>query len=71
MKKTVRTFTATERDLRMLETLAQYHGFSKSGTITNLIKKEFWRIFPAGTSEVAPEPGARITGAANGGENAR
>ena len=62
MKKIVRTFTATEQELRMLETLAQYHGFSKSGTITNLIKKEFWRVFPAGTEGVAPEPGARIRG---------
>ncbi len=71
MKKTVRTFTATERDLCMLEALAQYHGFSKSGTITNLIKKEFWRVFPAGTDVVAPEPGARITGVVEGDEDER
>ena len=37
-----------------------YHGFSKSATIVNLIKKEFWRIFPAGTNLVPPDTGARI-----------
>ena len=47
--KKIRTFTATEQDLVMLETVARYHGFSKSGTITSLIKKEFWRLFPRGT----------------------
>ncbi len=59
-KKLVRTFTATPRDLHMLEALARYHGFSKSATITNLIKKEFWRVFPSGTEAVPPDPGARI-----------
>jgi hypothetical protein len=61
-KKTVRSFTATERELEMLETLARYHGFSKSATITSLIKKEFWRVFPAGTETIQPTPGARIRG---------
>ena len=60
--KIVRSFTATEQDLRMLAALAQYHGFSKSATITSLIKKEFWRIFPKGTEEVVPERGAKIAG---------
>jgi hypothetical protein len=44
----------------MLEAVATYHGFSKSATIVNLIKKEFWRIFPAGTDVVPPDMGARI-----------
>jgi hypothetical protein len=44
----------------MLEAVATYHGFSKSATIVNLIKKEFWRIFPAGTNLVPPDMGARI-----------
>jgi hypothetical protein len=61
-KKLVRSFTAFERELQMLETLARYHGLSKSGTITSLIKKEFWRVFPAGTEAIQPEPGARIRG---------
>ena len=61
-KKTIRTFTATERELGMLEALARYHGFSKSATITNLLKKEFWRVFPGGTGEIQPDPGARIAG---------
>ena len=61
-KKVVRTFTATQQDLKMLETLAEYHGFSKSGTIRNLVKKEFWRVFPAGTADVRLVPGARVTG---------
>ena len=46
----------------MLEAVAHYHGFSKSSTITNLLKKEFWRIFPGGTEAVQPQPGARIAG---------
>lgn len=58
--KRIRTFTATARDLEMLEVLARYHGFSKSATITSLIKKEFWRVFPAGTGSVRPDRGARV-----------
>ena len=41
--KIVRSFTATEQELEMLEAVAQYHGCSKSSTITNLLKKEVWR----------------------------
>lgn len=44
----------------MLEAIARYHGFSKSATITSLIKKEFWRVFPAGTPSIRPDRGARI-----------
>ena len=44
----------------MLEAIARYHGFTRSATITNLIKKEFWRIFPAGTSSIRPDRGARV-----------
>ncbi len=58
--KKIRTFTATAQDLVMLETVARYHGFSKSATITSLIKKEFWRLFPAGTRGVRPDRGARV-----------
>lgn len=61
-KKTVRTFTATLQDLSMLEALARYHGFSKSATITNLLKKEFWRVFPKGNGDIRPDPGAKILG---------
>ena len=60
--KAVRSFTASKQELEMLEAVAQYHGFSKSSTITNLLKKEFWRIFPGGTEAVQPQPGARIAG---------
>ena len=60
--KKIRSFTATEQDLEMLEALARYHGFSKSGTITSLIKKEFWRVFPGGNRSVRPERGARVIG---------
>ena len=68
-KRLVRTFTATRQDLEMLETVARYHGFSKSGTITSLIRREFWRLFPAGTRGIRPERGARVvlTGAASRG----
>jgi hypothetical protein len=58
--KRIRTFTATSRELEMLEAVARYHGFSKSATITSLIKKEFWRVFPAGTLDVRPDRGARV-----------
>ena len=59
-KKVVRSFTAYPRELEMLNVLAKYHGFSKSAMITSLIKKEFWRVFPAGTETVQPAKGARI-----------
>ena len=68
--KIVRSFTATEQELEMLEAVALYHGVSKSSTITILLKKEFWRIFPGGTEAVQPQPGARSSGPdlARGGE---
>ncbi len=59
-RKIVRSFTASSDDLAMLEAIARYHGFSKSSTITSLIRKEFWRIFPQGTGSIRPEPGARV-----------
>ncbi len=61
-RKIVRTFSASEQDLEMLEAVARYHGFSKSGTITSLVRKEFWRVFPGGTAEIRPEDGARVEG---------
>ena len=61
-RKTIRSFTASAQDLEMLEAISRYHGFSKSATITSLIRKDFWRIFPKGTEAVALEPGARISG---------
>lgn len=61
MQKTrIRTFSATARDLAMLETVARYHGLNKSATIASLIRKEFWRIFPAGTGSIRPDPGAKV-----------
>jgi hypothetical protein len=59
-RKLVRTFTATALDLLMLEAVSRYHGFSKSATLTSLLRKEFWRVFPGGTPAVRPDPGARI-----------
>ena len=58
--KLVRTFTVTARELEMLDAIARYHGFSKSATITNLVKKEFWRVFPAGNASIRPDRGARV-----------
>ena len=60
MKKKVRTFSANDQEVQMLAALAMYHGFSKSATITNLIKKEFWRVFPSGTEMVKPDANAWI-----------
>lgn len=56
----VRTFSCTDRDMEMLERIAEYHGFSKSAMIASLVRREFWRIFPSGTPELRPDPGARI-----------
>jgi hypothetical protein len=61
-RKTIRSFTASAQDLEMLEAIARYHGFSKSATITSLVRKEFWRVFPRGTGRVRPDPGAKISG---------
>ena len=63
MQKTkVRTFSATARDLTMLEAVASYHGLNKSATIASLVRREFWRVFPAGTDKVKPDRGAKVEG---------
>lgn len=56
----VRTYSATDRDVAMLEAVARYHGLNKSATLVSLVRKEFWRVFPAGTSRVKPDRGARV-----------
>ena len=63
MQKTkVSTFSATLRDLSMLEAVARYHGMNKSATIASLVRKEFWRIFPGGTDRIRPDRGAKVEG---------
>ena len=59
-KKKVRTFSATDLDIAMLEAVARYHGMNKSATIASLVRKEFWRIFPAGTDKIKPDRGAKV-----------
>ncbi len=59
-RKKVRTFSASDQELAMLHAVATYHGFSKSGTLTNLVKKEFWRVYPSGTTDIRPDSNARI-----------
>jgi hypothetical protein len=59
-KARVRTFSAVDRDIEMLEAIAAYHGFSKSGMISSLVRKDFWRVFPAGTAEIQPDDGAAV-----------
>jgi hypothetical protein len=61
-KAKVSTFSATARDFAMLEAVARYHGLNKSATIASLVRREFWRIFPAGTEKVRPDRGARVEG---------
>jgi hypothetical protein len=56
----IRTFSATPRDLAMLEAVAKYHGLNKSATLASLVRKEFWRIFPGGTPRIRPDHGARV-----------
>jgi hypothetical protein len=61
MSKTkVRTFSAQDRDVEMLEAVARYHGLNKSATITSLVRKEFWRVFPGGTDTIKPDRGAKV-----------
>lgn len=60
-KAKVRTFSATEKDHEMLAAVARYHGISKSAMIAGLIRKEFWRVFPKGTEEIAPDEGAKLS----------
>jgi hypothetical protein len=63
MQKTkVRTFSAAPRDLAMLDAVARYHGLNKSATIASLVRREFWRIFPAGTDKIRPDRGAKVEG---------
>jgi hypothetical protein len=61
-KTKVSTFSATLRDLSMLEAVAKYHGLNKSATIASLVRREFWRIFPGGTDKVRPDRGAKVEG---------
>ena len=61
MQKTkVRTYSATDRDQTMLDAVARYHGLNKSATIASLVRREFWRIFPAGTDKIKPDRGAKV-----------
>jgi phosphoserine phosphatase len=63
MKKTrVRTYSASDKDVAMLDAVARYHGLNKSATLVSLVKKEFWRIFPAGTDRIRPDRGAKVEG---------
>ena len=59
-KAKVTTFSATARDLEMLEVVARYHGMNKSATLVSLVRKEFWRAFPGGTDRIRPDRGAKV-----------
>jgi hypothetical protein len=61
-KAKVSTFSATARDLAMLQAVARYHGLNKSATIASLVRREFWRVFPGGTDKVKPDRGAKVEG---------
>ncbi len=58
-KSKVHAFSAPDEAIEMLNAVATYHRLSKSATITALVKKEFWRIFPGGTDSIKPLKGAR------------
>ena len=58
----VSTFSATLRDLEMLEVVARYHGLNKSATLVSLVRREFWRAFPGGTDRIRPDRGAKVEG---------
>lgn len=59
-KAKVSTYSATPRDLAMLEAVARYHGLNKSATLASLVRREFWRVFPAGTDRLRPDRGAKV-----------
>jgi hypothetical protein len=59
-KTKVRSYSATDRDISMLEAVARYHGMNKSATIASLVRREFWRVFPAGTGRIKPDRGAKV-----------
>lgn len=63
-KARISTFSATPRDLLMLEAVARYHGLNKSATIASLVRREFWRVFPGGTDKIKPDRGAKVEGEA-------
>jgi hypothetical protein len=56
----VRSYSSTDEDAAMLEAVAAYHGFTKSATLVGLVRREFWRLFPAGTTDIRPARGARV-----------
>jgi hypothetical protein len=56
----VRSYSSTDEDAAMLEAVAAYHGFTKSATLVGLVRREFWRLFPAGTNDIRPARGARV-----------
>jgi len=56
----VRSYSATDEDVSMLAAVASYHGFTKSATLVGLVRREFWRLFPAGTVDIRPARGARV-----------
>jgi hypothetical protein len=60
MNTKIRSYSATDRDNEMLEAVARYHGMNKSATIASLVRKEFWRIFPAGVGRIKPDRGAKV-----------
>jgi hypothetical protein len=62
LKAKVSTFSATARDLAMLEAVAKYHGLNKSATLASLVRREFWRVFPGGTEKIKPDRGAKVEG---------
>ena len=59
-KAKISSFSATARDLEMLEVVARYHGMNKSATLLSLVRKEFWRVFPGGTDKIKPDRGAKV-----------
>ena len=60
IRKKVRSFSATDREVEMLEAIAGYHGMSKSAILAGLIKKEFWRIYPGGKGRIKSDRGAVV-----------
>jgi hypothetical protein len=56
----VRSYSATDEDVAMLEAVAGYHGSTRSGTLVGLVRREFWRLFPAGTDGIRLTAGARV-----------
>jgi hypothetical protein len=59
IKSKISTFSATPRDLEMLEVVARYHGTNKSATIVSLVRASSGALSPAAQTRSGPIAGPK------------